>query len=83
MSMKTTNRSLNIVVNYGEGSAEDVAVDYVGRNLYWIVTNGTQSSLEVAKLDGSKRTTLIGNIDGKLRGLEIYSPKGYVHNLLT
>ena len=46
----------NVYTTYG------LAVDSVGRNLYW--TNAGKSMLEVSKLDGSRRMSLmIHNID--------------------
>ena len=39
------------------GTPDGIAVDSVGRNLYW--TDRTSNKIEVAKLDGSFRKTLV------------------------
>ncbi|CAL4156177.1 unnamed protein product, partial [Meganyctiphanes norvegica] len=45
------------VVQTGLATAEGLAVDWVGENLYWVESNLNQ--IEVAKLNGSFRRTLI------------------------
>lgn len=39
------------------GTPDGIAVDYVGRNLYW--TDRTSNRIGVSKLDGSFRKTLV------------------------
>jgi len=49
------------VVHSGLTTAEGLAVDWIGENLYWIESNLDQ--IEVAKINGSFRKTLIsGNM---------------------
>ncbi|XP_002138212.3 prolow-density lipoprotein receptor-related protein 1 isoform X1 [Drosophila pseudoobscura] len=50
-------RSVEAVIHSGLSTTEGLAVDWVGKNLYWIDSNLDQ--IEVAKLNGSFRRTLI------------------------
>ena len=45
------------IITSGLATTEGVAVDWVAENIYWVESSLDQ--IEVAKLDGSKRTTLI------------------------
>ena len=45
------------IVDVGLATTEGLAVDWIGQNIYWVESNLDQ--IEVAKLDGSDRTTLI------------------------
>ncbi|XP_052813760.1 low-density lipoprotein receptor-related protein 1-like isoform X2 [Mya arenaria] len=57
------NELINVVpiVTSGLATTEGVAVDWIGENIYWV--ESTLDQIEVAKLDGSFRTTLIaGNM---------------------
>ncbi|KAF6197627.1 hypothetical protein GE061_008593, partial [Apolygus lucorum] len=49
--------NIEVVVQTGLTSAEGLAVDWVGENLYWVESNLDQ--IEVAKLNGSYRRALI------------------------
>ncbi|XP_014241482.1 low-density lipoprotein receptor-related protein 1 [Cimex lectularius] len=54
--------SIEVVVHTGLKTAEGLAVDWVGENLYWVESNLDQ--IEVAKLNGSYRRALIaGNME--------------------
>ncbi|XP_072105063.1 low-density lipoprotein receptor-related protein 1-like [Mobula birostris] len=54
--------SVEVVVQYGLATPEGLAVDWIAGNIYWVESNLDQ--IEVAKLDGSMRTTLIaGDIE--------------------
>jgi low-density lipoprotein receptor-related protein 1 (alpha-2-macroglobulin receptor) len=48
---------IEVVVQTGLATAEGLAVDWIGLNLYWVESNLDQ--IEVAKLNGSFRRTLI------------------------
>ncbi|VDI33223.1 low-density lipoprotein receptor-related protein 1 (alpha-2-macroglobulin receptor) [Mytilus galloprovincialis] len=49
------------IIDVGLATTEGLAVDWIGKNIYWVESNLDQ--IEVAKLDGSNRTTLIaGNM---------------------
>ncbi|XP_030387623.1 low-density lipoprotein receptor-related protein 1 [Scaptodrosophila lebanonensis] len=55
-------RNVEAVVHSGLSTTEGLAVDWIGRNLYWIDSNLDQ--IEVSKLNGSFRRTLIaGNME--------------------
>lgn len=49
--------NIEVVVQTGLATAEGLAVDWIGENLYWVESNLDQ--IEVAKLNGSFRRTLI------------------------
>ncbi|KAM3855508.1 LOW QUALITY PROTEIN: low-density lipoprotein receptor-related protein 1B [Vipera latastei] len=49
--------SVEIVVQHGLATPEGLTVDWIAENIYWIDSNLDQ--IEVAKLDGTLRTTLI------------------------
>ncbi|XP_029850375.2 prolow-density lipoprotein receptor-related protein 1 [Ixodes scapularis] len=54
--------SIEVVVQTGLATAEGLAVDWIGENLYWVESNLDQ--IEVAKLNGSFRRTLVaGNME--------------------
>ncbi|XP_028834761.1 low-density lipoprotein receptor-related protein 1B-like isoform X2 [Denticeps clupeoides] len=48
---------IEVVVQHGLATPEGLAVDWIAGNLYWIDSNLDQ--IEVAKMDGEMRTTLI------------------------
>lgn len=45
------------IVSTGVGTLEDIAVDWIGYNIYW--TDSDKNKIEMAKLDGSSRTPVI------------------------
>ncbi|KAI5726754.1 hypothetical protein M8J76_007920 [Diaphorina citri] len=49
--------NIDVVVQTGLSTAEGLAVDWIGKNLYWVESNLDQ--IEVAKLSGQFRRTLI------------------------
>ncbi|XP_040330903.1 low-density lipoprotein receptor-related protein 1B isoform X2 [Herpailurus yagouaroundi] len=49
--------AVEVVVEHGLATPEGLTVDWIAGNIYWIDSNLDQ--IEVAKLDGSLRTTLI------------------------
>lgn len=49
--------AIEVVVQHGLATPEGLTVDWIAGNIYWIDSNLDQ--IEVAKLDGSLRTTLI------------------------
>lgn len=55
-------RNIDVVVHSGLLTAEGLAVDWIGHNLYWVDSNLDQ--IEVANINGSFRRTLIaGEMD--------------------
>lgn len=46
-----------MVIQYGLATPEGLAVDWIAGNIYWVESNLDQ--IEVAKLDGTMRTTLL------------------------
>jgi integrin beta 2 len=53
----TALSNIEVVVQTGLATAEGLAVDWIGENLYWVESNLDQ--IEVARLNGSYRRTLI------------------------
>ncbi|XP_005162276.1 low-density lipoprotein receptor-related protein 1 isoform X2 [Danio rerio] len=49
--------SFEVVIQYGLATPEGLAVDWIAGNIYWVESNLDQ--IEVAKLDGTMRTTLL------------------------
>lgn len=49
--------NIEVVVQTGLATAEGLAVDWLAENLYWVESNLDQ--IEVAKLNGSYRRTLV------------------------
>lgn len=47
------------IVKSGLATAEGLAVDWMGQNLYWVESNMDQ--IEVAKVNGSFRRTLVAS----------------------
>uniref|UniRef100_A0A8C2WTY4 LDL receptor related protein 1 n=1 Tax=Cyclopterus lumpus TaxID=8103 RepID=A0A8C2WTY4_CYCLU len=47
----------DVVIQYGLATPEGLAVDWIAGNIYWVESNLDQ--IEVAKLDGTMRTTLL------------------------
>uniref|UniRef100_A0A3B3RKV9 Uncharacterized protein n=1 Tax=Paramormyrops kingsleyae TaxID=1676925 RepID=A0A3B3RKV9_9TELE len=48
---------IEVVIQYGLATTEGLAVDWIADNIYWVESKLNQ--IEVAKLDGSMRTTLM------------------------
>ena len=55
----TSITEIEAIIENGLGTAEGLAVDWVGENIYWVESKLDQ--IEVAKLDGRYRRTLISN----------------------
>lgn len=49
--------SFEVVIQYGLATPEGLAVDWIAGNIYWVESNLDQ--IEVARLDGTMRTTLL------------------------
>ncbi|KAM7316467.1 hypothetical protein ACRRTK_024198 [Alexandromys fortis] len=58
-----------VVHDSGTSVTETVAVDWIGRNLYW--TDYALETIEVSKIDGSHRTVLINTNVSNPRGLAL------------
>jgi predicted membrane channel-forming protein YqfA (hemolysin III family) len=63
-------------VDVGLATTEGLAVDWIGQNIYWVESNLDQ--IEVAKLDGSDRTTLIAGSMISPRAIVLDPRVGYV-----
>lgn len=58
----TALTSFEVVIQYGLATPEGLAVDWIAGNIYWVESNLDQ--IEVAKLDGTMRSTLLaGDIE--------------------
>ncbi|GCB72245.1 hypothetical protein scyTo_0001890 [Scyliorhinus torazame] len=56
-SSKEAVSSVEVIVQHGLDTPEGLAVDWIAGNIYWI--DSKMEQIEVAKLDGNMRTTLI------------------------
>lgn len=65
-----------MVVQNGLATAEGLAVDWIGRNLYWVESNLDQ--IEVARLDGKYRRTLIAGEMESPRAIAVDPRDGYL-----
>ncbi|KAK9892226.1 hypothetical protein WA026_019028 [Henosepilachna vigintioctopunctata] len=68
--------NIEIVVQNGLSTAEGLAVDWIGQNLYWVESNLDQ--IEVAKINGSYRRTLIAGDMESPRAIAVDSRDGYL-----
>jgi len=57
LSLCSALTSFEVVIQYGLATPEGLAVDWIAGNIYWVESNLDQ--IEVAKLDGTMRTTLL------------------------
>lgn len=62
------------MISSGLGVVEDLAVDWIGRNLYW--TDYVLETLEVADLDGRNRMVLISSNITSPRAVEVDPNEG-------
>ncbi|XP_077129136.1 low-density lipoprotein receptor-related protein 1B isoform X2 [Ranitomeya variabilis] len=58
-------------------SIRGLAVDWVSRNLYWISSEFDETQINVARLDGSLKTSVIHGID-KAQSLAVHPIKGKI-----
>ncbi|XP_060807225.1 prolow-density lipoprotein receptor-related protein 1 [Amyelois transitella] len=72
----TTLSGIEVVVQQGLSTAEGLAVDWLGGNLYWVESNLHQ--LEVARLDGRHRRTLIDQDIDNPRAIALDPRVGYL-----
>nr|XP_008195317.2 PREDICTED: LOW QUALITY PROTEIN: prolow-density lipoprotein receptor-related protein 1 [Tribolium castaneum] len=68
--------NIEVVVQTGLSTAEGLAVDWIGENLYWVESNLDQ--IEVAKLDGRFRRTLVAGEMESPRAVAVDPRDGYL-----
>lgn len=71
---------IEVVVQHGLATPEGLAVDWITGKLYWIDSNLDQ--IEVAKLNGDMRTTLIAGGMEHPRAIALDPGQGYVGHQL-
>ncbi|KRX90216.1 Prolow-density lipoprotein receptor-related protein 1, partial [Trichinella pseudospiralis] len=62
------------IVQHGVATAEGIAVDWIGQNLYWV--DSTLDQIEVCKFDGTYRTAIVSGKMQSLRSLAVDPRKG-------
>lgn len=67
---------IEVVVQHGLATPEGLAVDWITGKLYWIDSNLDQ--IEVAKLNGDMRTTLIAGGMEHPRAIALDPGQGYI-----
>lgn len=67
--------SFDVVIQYGLATPEGLAVDWIAGNIYWVESNLDQ--IEVAKLDGTMRTTLLAGEVEHPRAIALDPREGY------
>lgn len=70
--------AIEVVVQHGLATPEGLAVDWITGKLYWIDSNLDQ--IEVAKLNGDMRATLIAGGMEHPRAIALDPGQGYVHH---
>lgn len=68
--------NIEVVVQTGLSTAEGLAVDWIGENLYWVESNLDQ--IEVAKLNGSYRRTLVAGEMESPRAIAVDPRDGFL-----
>ncbi|XP_046386652.1 prolow-density lipoprotein receptor-related protein 1 isoform X2 [Ischnura elegans] len=68
--------NIEVVVQTGLATAEGLAVDWIGENLYWVESNLDQ--IEVARLNGSFRRTLVAGDMESPRAIALDPRYGYL-----
>ena len=63
------------VISYDTGKPDHVAIDWIARNIYW--TDGELNRIEVARMDGSSRKTIVSDDLGDPRGIVVDTADGY------
>ncbi|XP_048001348.1 prolow-density lipoprotein receptor-related protein 1 [Leguminivora glycinivorella] len=67
---------IKVVIEQGVSTAEGLAVDWVANNLYWV--EGTLRQIEVARLDGRYRRTLVSGDMESPRAIALDPKLGYL-----
>ena len=68
--------NMETIVETGLTTADGIAADWIAGNLYW--TDTGRNVIEVARLDGSSRKTLIDQDLDEPRAMALNPRKGYV-----
>jgi len=65
-----------VILNVTEGYVEGIAVDWVANNIFW--TDVTRAVIEVARLDGTARKTIIRSSyeSSSLRSVAVFPRMG-------
>ena len=68
---------LQTVIQYGLRSPQDIAVDWIGENIYWI-DMGNNPRIEVSGLDGTARQVVVWKDISKPRYIAVNPINGYL-----
>uniref|UniRef100_A0A8C5A5R6 EGF-like domain-containing protein n=1 Tax=Gadus morhua TaxID=8049 RepID=A0A8C5A5R6_GADMO len=69
---------LETVISGDIVNCRGLALDWLSRNLYWLSTENDESQINVARLDGSLKTSVVHGID-KPRCLVVHPAKGKIY----
>ncbi|KAF5890991.1 low-density lipoprotein receptor-related protein 1B-like, partial [Clarias magur] len=69
---------LEVVISADLLNVRGLSVDWLSRNLYWMSSDGDETQINVARLDGSLRTTVVHGID-KPKCLVLHPAKGKMY----
>ncbi|XP_048772894.2 low-density lipoprotein receptor-related protein 1-like isoform X3 [Ostrea edulis] len=72
--LNITDKSISVIHNTTLRNPDGIAVDWIGRNIYWC--DKTRDTIEVSKLNGSYRKVLIQKKLQEPRALEVFPAKG-------
>lgn len=65
---------VKVIVEHGIATAEGIAVDWIGHNLYWV--DSSLDQIEVSKFDGRWRTTVVSGQMQNLRAIAVDPRRG-------
>ena len=71
--------NIEAIIDVGLATTEGLAIDWVAGNIYWVESNLDQ--IEVARLDGSNRSTLIAGNMTNPRAIVLDPREGLVVSL--
>ncbi|XP_053482709.1 low-density lipoprotein receptor-related protein 1B [Ictalurus furcatus] len=70
--------SLEMVISGDIQNCRGLAVDWLSRNMYWLSSENEETQINVARLDGALKTSVIHGID-KPKCLAVHPAKGKVY----